>query len=235
MDDLDYINNEIIQKGEEDLFSFLTFPIFNATENKPIGTGFFISQDGIFVTAAHNFKSPSSDHRVYLHSSFYSIELLYMEYDPSQNKDLVFGKLIGYLSLHNIPIYKIDFENEFNFKDGDSFSITGFKSKVLNDSEYVKEISINKDLTEYQMRIKSTLFDYSYNSLIKEEIEISGNSIYPFTQQLHTDFLKGFSGGPVYKDHKIYGMVISKFFVRMDYILKKLKNAEQNLLINQKK
>lgn len=224
-DDIDYEPQYNKCMRQEDSISKLCIPIYNATETKPIGSGIIVTKNGIFLSVAHNFKNPNIQHKTKYNNKTYEIGLLYHEY--GDGKDLAIGQLVDFED--NSLTDKDEHINDSakNLILGSELILTGYKSKLLYDAEFMDEIEINGDLTLIKQRICRRYVELTQKNPLFLAIQEWADTVIPFEYHTHGEHLKGFSGGPVHDGTTLYGIVVSHVFLKIDYIKKIFKNIRK--------
>ncbi len=206
--------------------------IFRKNPLERLGTGFLIDHDGVFVTAAHTFKSKYlenitlnesevSDFFAVYKSLPYSINNMLCEYTGKDSyndedmicKDLFIGKLKdfyppedfnpGTLSNEDICINELLLEGYNPSIDYDNYVRIEFQAI----SSFYHQLSVSVELP-----IEEKKHDRRFNMNNSESFYLEQPQKYA-----------GLSGGPVYKDKIIYGMFLGNVYIKSQYILLKLE------------
>jgi len=77
-------------------FLDICFPLYHlgmSPEEYISGTGFLINNDGIFISAGHNFKQDVTSYKAFYNNREYQISCVHMEYDDERGLDLFVGRL----------------------------------------------------------------------------------------------------------------------------------------------
>jgi len=205
------------------IFPILGFDILDVSCKNIIssGTGFLINNDGHFFSAGHNFYKSKKRGEVeqvelscfaLIKNQLIQIEKLYLEYDNDSTlskKDFFVGK------------FKAPFcEQEDNIKmESDEFFMTGYSIRDLP-YETIESIQFNNITFKlYKVPIISTSNILNYGG-----INFSYENVLYYNCEVIVDFY-GLSGCPIFKSNKLYGLLISTFFITIDY-LKKIADSE---------
>lgn len=210
--DCEYIEQEI---SKEDSVSEYCIAIFDATNQKPIGSGIIIDSNGHFITAAHNFKKEKCMIKAFFDGQVYEIETLYIEYERGA-RDLFIGKLVQFNSdkYQGCSFPKLD--DIVQLKVDDELCVAGYKGVKLRGTDNLGVINPigNLHLTKQRFNSNVTKPD-AVQKMLQNDLECP---ITFFLEREGAEKYKGFSGGPVYSDGKILGIVISHYFLNADYI-----------------
>lgn len=209
----------------EDEVSKYCIAIYNAATNTFIGTGVLIADDGLFISAGHNFKNSIDDIKVFYNDKQYDIEKIYREYDEDFH-DLAIGNLSNFQDGTGFK-YPVLTSCE-DLKVGSEVSFAGFKSCSLYGSriELLGVACITSENEIYKMRITKDLPEP--DSVQKILLQKAENRIMMFLPSEKAERYKGFSGGPIYAGNKVYGIIISTYFLKSDYIKEQLGNTCKN-------
>lgn len=226
-DDLDDFDGEP-QFANEDIISIVCFPIVNSKEVKNIGTGFLINKDGYFISVAHNFKDPVENLKVYTNDDWYDIELICKEYDKEIYSDLVIGRIVN---LPNSYTYELNlpylYTTQGNIDIGSEIKLLGFKSTSLIEADKLKEIYFGNGRSSHKLRITRNIIDPKDDTVFTNIPSLICNEkILFFEKHSEDNKLGGFSGGPVYRNEGIFGLIISHYFLKMEYIIPILNNLK---------
>lgn len=217
-DDIDDIDDDGVFKefAEEDSVSKFCIAIYNATKNEPIGSGILLNSDGLFISAGHNFKNPDIKIKAYFDGESYEIELSHIEYDRDSLLDFAVGKLQDFDSQKygdaEFPILG----NCSSINVGSRVNIAGYKSIIVRQADILEDMSMFEDCHLYKQRKEFTIVNPDTSQKILAE-QLNGRGIF-YMQRGEADTHKGYSGGPVYYGDRIYGIVISHYFLKSDYI-----------------
>lgn len=227
-DDIDY-DIENYQDPKEDCISTLCLAIYYETNSKTnfVGTGIIMSKDGIFISAAHNFKDKKKEYKILYQGQSYEFEILYEEYIKGK-QDLaicIITKFDSYL-LDGISLPK--FGECKNLEIGSPVDVVGYKSIRCYACELLSEDRNTTGKSFYKHRVHKQIIN-ACNGQDRVEQDFN-NEIMFYLDLRQTKYFGGFSGGPVYKDNLLYGIVLSNYFLKIDYILDKIK---QNTSLNE--
>lgn len=218
IDDFDIISPKEI--SDEDAISKFCIAILD-TNDKNIGSGVIITPQGIFVSVAHNFKMSdvAIDYGAFYNNQHYEIEILYKEYEFGKT-DLVIGCLKNFIPTEvDIDQYPLLIPCE-HLSVGDKVIISGFKSLELPDAEILENFTFKPGRNLSKQRISKQIPKPD----VSQEIVLKGyeGNAQVYMEREGAEKYEGFSGGPVYDDQNLYGIVISHFFLKSSYIYCKL-------------
>ncbi len=229
MNEYDFIDKEFCnpQIGVFDNIEKL-FPIIGRTHESyddfSLGTGFLINEDGYFFTAGHVIYDTSRSYFIIVKDHHYKFEVVFLEHEEHSNlgnticRDLAICKIIG-----------LDFKIPVDY----SFSLDCDDKKVYYSGFQLKS-SPTKIAT---IEITSSVYAYLYK-LMDEDIKTCKPKKYVKTYNVdYTDYrpmcqnvksfktekvVKGMSGGPVYSNTRVFGMLISNCYILSEYLVGKL-------------
>lgn len=227
MEELDYFDDiddcfYIECNAEDDSVSRLCTAIYDATNNLPIGTGVLISSDGLFISAGHNFKNDDIKVEAYYAGRNYDVDVLYKEYDRTKLLDFAVGKLQAFNSQYCLETTMPILYDCSDLNVGSQIKIAGYKSTVVQNSDIIEEINPIEGVVVLKQRKEFSIISPDCSQRFISEI-LDGRGIF-YMKCGDADAYKGFSGGPVYFDNKIYGIVISHYFLKSDYIRDMLRS-----------
>ena len=224
-DDIDdYEDFSAKEISNEDFISRYCIAIFDVTNNRYRGCGVILTPQGIFVSVAHNFNKDDADYIAYFNQKPYEVEILHIEYEQGKT-DLAIGRLIDFFSTDfNIEHYPVLTPCD-DLSVGNEVNISGFKSYELPDSEVLERITLNdgQKLSKQRISKQIPVPDNSQEITLKE---YEGKAKV-YLERVGAEKYCGFSGGPVYIGQNLYGLVISHFFLKSDYI--KLRLTDLNI------
>lgn len=220
-DDIDdYAEFSEKEISSEDLISRHCIAIFDVTNNIYRGSGIILTPQGTFISVAHNFNEDDADYIAYYNQRSYEIEILHIEYEQGKT-DLVVGRLKDFFSTDfNIEHYPVLTSCE-NLSIGNQVNISGFKSYELPDMEVIERITIpdGRILSKQRFSKQIPIPDIPQEIVLKE---YEGKAKV-YMKREGAEKYCGFSGGPVYIGQNLYGLVISHFLLKSDYIILRLK------------
>ncbi len=224
-DDIDYEYNQP-EFSNEDSVSQFCIAIFDATNHRPIGTGVLINAQGFFISVAHNFNNEKCEIKAFFEGRVYNILQLYKEYELGKF-DLFIGQLISFdsdeYSNCTFPILV----NPVRLDVGTKLCIAGFKE--ISGTENLDVVNPIVDLQLTKQRFNSCVLEP--DAIQKNLLTELGENFTFFLRSEGAEKYRGFSGGPVYFDGKIYGIVVSHYFLNADYIKSVLtSNIDTNTL-----
>lgn len=202
--------------ANEDSVSRFCIAIYNATKKEAIGSGVLINDKGLFISAAHNFNKEENDiMKAYFDGKQYDINIIHKEYEQGIC-DLCIGTLVGFESDEYVDCTFPVFGGAFPLRVGSELTIAGYKKLKLRETENLGVVNPIDNLCVTKQRFNSDVQapDSVQKSLQKE----LGNRVVFFLKRDGVEKFKGFSGGPVYQDNTIYGIVVSHYFLKSDYI-----------------
>ena len=211
----DFFDDEIenITIKEEDSISQLCFSIFDSVDNTPIGTGFLVDKTGLFLSAGHNFKTPNVKAKFW--GKVYDIELLEKEYEPGEPLEFAIGKLVNFDAYIPEPI----FVSGQSCDIGTKINLCGCKKDLVNQSEVLDIITLPSGINVHKQRIIKEIPEIKKNDPLSAIVKDSNGIAVPFEHHNQLNTLCGFSGGPVYIGNKIYGIITSHCYIKVDYWL----------------
>lgn len=221
IDDYDDFSEEPL--AEDDAISKWSIAFFGDAST-PNGSGVLINNNGVFISAAHIFKNENNILRAWFDDQIYEIEIIYKEYE-SEKYDFLLGILKDFQPCRfcELPILK----DCVNLSFGSSVYVSGFKRTRVITTDLIKRIHIDDHQYELiKQRKESKIVDFHITQK-NIPIVLRGDCLSwrEFTCHAKDDMkFSGFSGGPVYFKDKLYGVVLSNYFLKSDYIMKKLDN-----------
>lgn len=225
LDDIDdFLDEEVeeITLRDEDSISQLCFSIFDCVDNTPIGTGFIVDKTGLFLSAGHNFKT--SDVKAKFRDEIFDIEILEKEYEPREPIEFAIGKLIDF----NVDIPEPSFASGESCDIGTKINLCGCKKDLVNQSEVLDVITLPSGIPVHKQRISKEIPEIKWNDPLSPIVKDSNGIAVPF--ELHNQLctLHGFSGGPAYIGNKIYGIITSHCYIKVDYWLPILRKYQKD-------
>lgn len=209
------------------------FPIIgcecNNIKEDSLGTGFFINDVGVFLTAGHVLKDKSKSYYAIIKNEKYKFKVLFSEYPDNGNQeppnccDLAICQIIG-LKL-NIPIV---YSFVCNSLEDKKIFYSGYQGK--NSQNIISSVETFNKYHAY-------LYKFSDNDekLNDAERKLIVNGIEFFDKRAICDNVKSFkckrkvngmSGGPVYYDKNVFGMLIGDSYILSEYIVEKLNELK---------
>lgn len=204
------------------------FPIYHLPTNKDdkfdSGTGFLINDDGMFLSAGHVFKEGNEidAYNALFDGNEYQIKCIYREYNDEIAKDLFIGGLVNFNK--KLP-FCTTLGNSDLIVDGDYLAFAGYNIR--------KDILGKDAMSDYIMQhSEHTFYGHALTAKLvpPENIERYKCSI---DKRLMSPIMKvlskvpkechGLSGGPVYSDSIIYGVLLADVFVTSNYISGRLE------------
>lgn len=208
---------------DEDSISTLCFSIFDCTSGAPIGTGFIVDKNGLFVSAGHNFKTDNV--KALFRGTVYDIQLLEKEYEEREPIEFAIGRLIDF----NVDIPSPLFAINDDCNVGTKINLCGCKKDVVNTSEILKKITIPNGINIYKQRIERVIPEIKRNDPLFVIVKDSNGMAVPFEHHDQFRYLSGFSGGPAYIGNKIYGIITSHCYIKTDYWFPYLRKYQEEL------
>jgi len=224
LDDIDdFLDEEVeeITLREEDSISELCFSIFDSDCNTPIGTGFVVDKTGWFISAGHNFKT--SNVKAKFRSNVYDIELLEKVYEPLEPVEYAIGKLIDF----NIDVPEPSFATGESCDIGMKINLCGCKKDLVNQSEVLDIITLPSGINVHKQRITKEIPEIKWNDPLSAIVKDSNGIAVPFELHNQLCHLRGFSGGPAYIGNKIYGIITSHCYIKVDCWLPVLRKYQK--------
>lgn len=224
IDDIDdFFDDEIenITIKEEDSISQLCFSIFDSIDNTPIGTGFLVDKSGLFLSAGHNFKTHNV--KAKFRGEMYDIEILEKEYEPREPLEFAIGKLVDF----NIDVPEPSFAIGECCNIGTKIYLCGCKKDLVNQSDVLDIITLPSGINVHKQRITKEIPEIKRNDPLSIIVEDSNGVAVPFEHHNQLCNLHGFSGGPAYIGNKIYGIITSHCFIKVEHLLPTLQKYQQ--------
>lgn len=181
--------------------------IYDVVTNVYIGSGILITNQGLFVSAAHNFNNVGHACGAFFNGEPYEIKTLFIEYDQDLIKDLFIGELVNYKQ-YDFPI--VSLADSERIAEEKELKVCGYKSKDI------LAYPINKDI-----KISDKLYVNQYCPsvhIVAPEIrqKIDGRIL----KGVDIDVKKyeGLSGGPIYGAFGVYGILKGNLCLTAEYI-----------------
>lgn len=189
--------------------------IFDAISDTYIGTGTLIDNLGMFISVAHNFNNVGYAYKAYYNNKVYEIRTLVMEYDPERCKDMFIGELIDFteydIKLLPLAEQPVDYDSEI--------MICGFKSRRIAQNPFKECIEITDKLEIQQYITKARVIDKEqWLKLLNGKISPRENDDVCQYIDINTSMYKGLSGGPLYSNNGIHGILIGDVYLPVEYI-----------------
>lgn len=220
IDDYEEANCFPITAGEDTVSKFC-IAIYDSTNNVAIGSGILLNSDGMFISAGHNFKKQNSKFKAYINGEIYDISLLYYEYDSEELLDFAVGKLLNFNTQDYINENFPTLRDCSNLGIGSKINVAGFKSFKVRHAEVLEEINPMDGIYLFKQRKEFSIVEPDKSQNIISE-QLNGRGIF-YMPTAKANYYKGFSGGPAYIDDKIYGIVLSHYFLTSEYIKETLE------------
>jgi hypothetical protein len=208
------------------------FPIIgcecNIVDDFSLGTGFFINETGYFLTAAHVLKNKKRSYKALINDEKYDFEVVYIEYIVSSKQ---VPPICRDLAICKISNFKKDISISYLFNSDFLVNQTVFFSgyRLINTPCKIDELEVLGKKFVYLYKLKSK--DLKHESAIRIT-SISGNDILDNrlicsnTRSLNIEELHGMSGGPVYYEKSVFGMLIGDCYILSEYIVEKLNELK---------
>ena len=186
--------------------------INNGNPESSNGTGFIINSSGYFLTACHNIHEDVESCTAYYDNGEYLIRMIYKEYDQ-EGKDFFLGQLKDF---DNAPNITFDLLRTDSLTIGDSLHTYGF-----NQHHYYGESPIIRvnDISYYSHKLNLTLVTLEEKSAFRRLDPRIGNENIKLLNDFSTTKYYGLSGGPVYFENTVCGVLIADMFVPSYYII----------------
>ena len=181
--------------------------IYDIVTNVYIGSGILISNQGLFISAAHNFNDVEHACGAFFNGEPYKIKTLFIEYDQDPIKDLFIGELVNFKQ-YDCPI--VSLANSEWLSEEKELKVCGYKS-VGNIAH-----PINKGI-----RISEKLYVNQYCPTVHicaPEIELNIDENVFRGIDLNVKKYGGLSGGPIYGAAGIYGILKGNLYLTAEYI-----------------
>lgn len=227
LDDID----EYIPNNQDDDVSEFCIAIYDKSTQKAIGSGVLLNSDGLFISAAHIFLDKEHDFRAYFDKKEYKIKFLCEEYIKGQ-KDLSIGILKDFekdkYTSKSFPSLALSSGLGLKTK----ICVTGFKSVNLIETDLLDTIKPLNNLLIYKQRFSKEIIEP--DSTHKSRLEGFAGHVTAFLHSSNDKYAryKGFSGGAVYINDTIYGIVLSFYFLNSSYIIDIIKKCNCGLTVN---
>ena len=207
------------------------FPIigrkFGENTIASFGTGFFINNDGYFITAGHVLRDNENSYKVLFKENEYDFRI--MPYDNEINESLICVDFaIGMITnlWHKVKV-ECCFTESYNC--GEILSFAGYSLNKIWGC-LIQTISI--EAHELHLLSPQAKNEKVLEPTRKVKI-VGGDEIVDkrpmcknvFSLVFNKDF-PGLSGGPVFKGKNIYGMLIGREYILSDYIVEKLEQLK---------
>lgn len=233
LDKYDFIDDHFAEppKGVFDNIKNI-FPIigciFNDNDDFSLGTGFFINENGYFITAAHVLKNKELFYKALISDVKYDFEVIYFEYTETSNQspliclDFAICKIIDFQLNIAINFY-LNSEPLVN-------QVVKFSGYMrINQPHKVAEIEVFSEKSVYLYKLTSN--DMKYDKPYREKTTngeqlIDNRLICKNTRSFKIKEYHGMSGGPVYTDNCVLGMLISDSYILSEYIVEKLSELK---------
>lgn len=181
--------------------------IYDVVTNIYIGSGILISNQGLFISAAHNFNDVGYACGAFFNGKLYKIKTLFIEYDQDSIKDLFIGELVNY-DQYDFTI--VPLANSELITEEKELKVCGYKSKnnIAN--------PINKNI-----KISDKLYVNQYCPTVHicaPEIELNIDENVFRGIDLNVEKYGGLSGGPIYGAAGIYGILKGNLYLTTGYI-----------------
>lgn len=219
----DFIEDDLFELSlsGEDTISCLCFSIFEEPA-EPVGTGFIVDKTGLFVSAGHNFKYDGRCLKAMFRGEVYELDLLYKEYTCREPIEFAIGRLRNFKETIQEPIIA----NNEAAAPGSKISLCGCKEHIVPQSEILETIELPSTRKVFKQRVDRVIPEIGVSHPLRIIVEESKGVAIPFEEIDPPQKLNGFSGGPVYIENKILGIITSHCFIKSDYWLPVLKQFQ---------
>ncbi|MDE6019746.1 MAG: hypothetical protein K2H01_01935 [Ruminococcus sp.] len=199
--------------------------IFKDNPEAHIGSGFLLNRDGLFISAAHNFKNKENTFFAVYDSKRYEIIEILNEYkkrdsyteEDHECKDLYIGILKNFNPSRDFNPGILSKENT----NCDELRVEGYNS--FQEAPFHRYQYENTEL--YHKLLRATKPN---DNLILIGLRNSRENVLPFYIPNSKKY-GGLSGGPVFIGKQIYGCFIGDVFITSPYIICKLKEMRTQL------
>lgn len=181
--------------------------IYDVVTNVYIGSGILISNQGLFISAAHNFNDVGHACGAFFNSKLYKIKTLFIEYDQDSIKDLFIGELVNY-DQYDFAI--VPLANSERIAEEKELKVCGYKSKDITAPPINKGIKISDKLYVNQYCPTVHIVAPEIRQKISKSV-LNGVDI-------DVRKYKGLSGGPIYGEYGIYGILKGNLYLTSEYI-----------------
>lgn len=177
------------------------------------GTGFFVNNDGFFITAGHVLSNNELDYKAILNDEEFDFEVLFREYVCLERQEQPFCK--------DLAICRVDIQKDV--------------------AHYFSTKHPNNQTVQFSGFSRNLIYGGQFDSIKRGDLYlqhgkgIDEKSVIPRFEDvrpicMNTRSLKltegirfnGLSGGPVYDGKSIYGMFIGIEYILSEYIIGKL-------------
>lgn len=238
-DELDFFGEDSTNKMTEPEIGDWVFPVFSREFGEcnlaSFGTGFFINNEGHFITAGHVLSENNKAYNAFINGKEYDFEILHIE---NEKKEPPICEDLAICIIRNMEsIAKYDYAFVENRINGENLSFSGYSLRkyigcskrtiCINENEPLHLLTPNANDAKIEVPTRNV-------QIVGGQIIVDLRPICENVRSLvfNRDF-KGLSGGPVYKGKSIYGMLIGKEYILSDYIVKKLKQLNIQFFTNQ--
>lgn len=223
IDNLDDFEEENLEMAIDKTIENNCLVIFSP-KSKSHGTGFLIDADGTFLSAGHVFKNTSVEHCVYYKGNKYDYETILIEYtdndaylcDSKLCKDLFVGRLLDF--------HDDAFDSSFCLGDSSALNIgtflfaAGYKRVRANYMESLQVIDgVLMYCHEQPFLLCSPENIFARDENRKLDVRLGMKNVKALDIPC-VGIWHGLSGGPVFHDKEIYGVLIADMFITAEYI-----------------
>lgn len=216
----DDIDDEVSFSKEDEIIAQQCLAIYKSEIDNDVyvGTGIIVSKDGMFVSVGHNFKDKCS-YKAFFRNRSYNIQDIHNEYSIEHCLDLFIGKLLDF-NHTDIPLFV--FSPTDNLQIGTNLRVCGYKSTLIGDEPIHQDIitphlKVNQYCIDTHILSRNEWINRNYNRYSQRQ----DCTIIKYID-INTDKYSGLSGGPVYSDKGIHGILIADLFLPSEYIIKHL-------------
>ena len=206
-DDIDDDNEAVDFSPLDRAIANQCIAIYDVVTNVYIGSGILISNQGLFISAAHNFNDVGHACGAFFNGKLYKIKTLFIEYDQDSVKDLFIGELVNY-DQYDFAI--VPLANSERIAEEKELKVCGYKSKNIIANPINKNIKISENLyvNQYCPSVHIVIPDIrqKISKMVLNGVDIDVNKY------------KGLSGGPIYGENGIYGILKGNLYLTTEYI-----------------
>ena len=206
-DDIDDDNEDVDFSPSDRAIANQCIAIYDVVTNVYIGSGVLISNQGLFISAAHNFNDVGHAWGAFFNGKLYKIKTLFIEYHQDSVKDLFIGELVNF-NQYDFTI--VPLANSESISEEKELKVCGYKSKDIIAPPINKGIKISDKLYVNQycptVHIVAPKIRQKISKSVLNGVDIDVRKY------------KGLSGGPIYGKYGIYGILKGNLYLTTEYI-----------------
>lgn len=230
MDDYDFIDEKFNEppKGVFDNTENV-FPIIGFGNDEPndfsLGTGFFINENGYFLTAGHVVIDKTKSYFAIINKERYKFEIVFIEYVDKEKQDVPICRDLAICRLIDLnSTIPEDYSFIFNSDEDKIVFYSGYQMKSLPSRITYVEIDDEKKVSLYKLKDKDIKLKEQQRKILVCNGEFSDKRpICDNVKSLKEErIVKGMSGAPIYFEKSVFGMLIGDCYILSEYIVEKL-------------